>query len=88
MIAVCELQCKGISHEKVNSGFIYALRIAFPDQKILFYADISHISAIKSILIHDKIIINNIEFVSINVSERITYYSFFKTYFLILIQNL
>ena len=56
MIAVCELQCKGLSHEKVNSGFIYALSIAFPGEKILFYADHTHIEAIKYILKYKSII--------------------------------
>lgn len=83
MIAVCELQCKGISHEKVNSGFIYALRIAFPNQKIVFYAEKSHIYAIKSILKNDQVIIENIDFVTINFSDKLNYYSVFQTYFLL-----
>ena len=59
MIIICEPQCKYLSHEKVNSGFIYGIRLAYPQEKLRFYADISHIEAIKKILIHDNIIIEN-----------------------------
>ena len=54
MIVVCEPQCKSISHEKVNSGFIYGLRLAYPLETIRLYADASHIKALKEILIHDN----------------------------------
>jgi hypothetical protein len=62
MIIICEPQCKGFSHEKVNSGFIYALRLAFPEEKLVFYADGTHIDSIQNILSNDKIIISNIEY--------------------------
>jgi len=83
MIAVCELQCKGLSHEKVNSGFLYALRITFPNEKILFFAEQSHISSIRSILINDKIEIQNLEFAEINFPDKTSYYSICSTYFLL-----
>jgi hypothetical protein len=66
MIVICEPLCKGVSHEKVNSGFIYGLSIAFPDEKLRFYAEATHIEAIKRILIHDKISIRDIEYKAIN----------------------
>ena len=50
MIVICEPQCKSFSHEKVNSGFLYALRLAFPNDRLVFYAHYSHIVSIKSIL--------------------------------------
>lgn len=62
MIIICEPICKGISHEKVNSGFIYGLRLAFPDEKIRVYAAATHIMAIKDILKHDNIFISDIEY--------------------------
>lgn len=69
MIIICEPQCKGISHEKVNSGFIYGLSLAFPEEKIRFYADATHIEAIKKILDHDKVLINKIEYVPLHFSH-------------------
>ena len=65
MITICEPQMKSFSHEKINSGFIYKLRLAFPDEKLIFYAHRSHILAIKEIFIHDKIDLKNIEYVPI-----------------------
>ncbi len=78
MIVVCEPQCKSISHEKVNSGFLYGLRLAFPDDKILFYADQTHIDAIKNILNHDKIKIGNIEYAPIKFVNTESIYAFVR----------
>lgn len=90
MIIICEPQCKGISHEKFNSGYIYGLRLAYPQETIRFYADISHIHAIRNILHHDNVIIENIEFIPItyrdvkndkgiySVTELLMYYLLFK----------
>ena len=68
MIVVCDLLCKSMSHEKVNSGFIYGLSLAFPDEAIRFYGDATHIEAIKKILVHDQILIEGLEFKPIKVS--------------------
>lgn len=57
MIIVCDPGCKGFCHENVNSGFIYGLRLAHPDETIRFYAEINHINAIINIFTHNKIII-------------------------------
>lgn len=67
MIIVADLLCKSVSHEKVNSGFLYALHLAFPGEKIRFYAEKSHIDAIKNILAHDGVAINCLEYRSINI---------------------
>jgi hypothetical protein len=66
MIIICEPQCKEFSHEKVNSGFIYALRLAYPEEKLLFYAHKTHIEAIRDILYHDNAVIDNIEYMPIS----------------------
>ncbi len=87
MIIICDPINKGISHEKVNSGFIYGLSLAYPQEAIRFYADITHIEAIKKILIHDKVLINTIEYIPIKFRDiysiwgMITYYSLFKKIF-------
>lgn len=88
MIVVCEPLCKKMSHEKVNSGILYGLSLAFPDEKLRLYADKTHIEAIKKILAHDKISIKNIEYKEISFGEQvslwqlmryfITFYNMFK----------
>ena len=87
MIIICDPLCRDVSHEKFNSGFIYGLSLAYPQEAIRFYADITHIEAIKKILTHDKIFINNIEYIPIkyrdlySIRGMLTYYSLFKKMF-------
>jgi hypothetical protein len=87
MIIICDPQCRDISHEKVNSGFIYGLSLAYPQEAIRFYADITHIEAIKKILIHDNVLINNIEYIPIkfrdlySIRGMLTYHSLFNKMF-------
>lgn len=66
MISICEPQCKTFSHEKFNSGFLYGLRLAFPQERLRCYAHASHIAAIQAILVRDGIVIGNIEYVPID----------------------
>lgn len=80
MIIICDLMCKGISHEKVNSGFISGLRLAFPTEKIIFYADPTHIVAIKNILQHDKIEIRQIEYKALHVKHNSFLFNIFNSY--------
>ena len=82
MIVVCEPQCLKMSHEKVNSGFLYGIRLAYPNEKILFYAADSHIRAIKHILIHDNVYLSNIEYKTIKFSVNDTLFSFVRYYLL------
>lgn len=87
MIVVCEPQCKAFSHEKVNSGFLYGLHLAYPQEKIRLYADISHIEAIKQVLINDNVSIDDIEYVAIafgnphSLVGMLGYYFLFKRIF-------
>jgi len=87
MIVICEPICREFSHEKVNSGFIYGLRLAFPDETLRFYADRTHINSIKEILAHDNVVIENIEYVPIkfidssSLSGALNYYRLFKKIF-------
>jgi hypothetical protein len=76
MIHICDLICKEMSHEKVNSGFIYGLRLAFPNEKIIVYADKSHTDALASILKVDSIEIGNIDYVPVSLGNqnRLLYY--------------
>jgi len=61
VIVVCEPQCVGSSHEKVNSGFLSLVRRAFPDEQIRFYADGTHVSAMQRMLAHDGVAVGNLE---------------------------
>lgn len=83
MIHICDLICKEMSHEKVNSGFIYGLRLAFPEERIRVYADKSHILAIISILKHDGIKLDNIEFHPVKINSKPALFSYLKYYLLI-----
>lgn len=93
MITICEPQCREISHEKVNSGFLYGLRLAYPQETIKFYADITHIEAIKKILVHDNVIMDDIEYIpikfrdSLSISGIFTYYFLFKKMFSTALNN-
>jgi hypothetical protein len=70
LIVVCEPQCKAFSHEKFNSGFLYGLRLAFPEERLCFYGDASHIDSLRKILAHDKVSIENIEYVPVRFRIR------------------
>ncbi|OGJ37766.1 MAG: hypothetical protein A2182_03135 [Candidatus Pacebacteria bacterium RIFOXYA1_FULL_38_18] len=84
MIIVCEPQCKGVSHEKINSGFIYGLRFAYPNEKITFFSDASYFKNIKEILKIGKTRINNLSHFSIsfNASKSFSIQGIFRYYFL------
>ena len=72
MIVIVEPQCLGLSHEKVNSGFLYLIRKAFPNEKIVVFADKSHINSLKYIIKYDNLIIDNISFRNIFVPKFFT----------------
>ena len=87
MIVICEPLCKGLSHEMVNSGFIYGLRLAFPGEQIRFYADSTHIEAIKKILENDNVNVDPIEYRphyfndrSFLVSVVLYYFNFYRIF--------
>lgn len=89
MIIVCEPQCKGISHEKVNSGFIYGLRLAYPKEKITFFADTSHFKELKNIFKSNSVSIKDLKHIPISFSADksfsiggiILYYLLFRKIF-------
>ena len=81
MIVICEPICKAFSHEKVNSGFIYGLRLAYPNETLRFYAHASHIKSIKEILAYDKVVVENIEYIAVNFKDSSTIGGALKYYF-------
>jgi hypothetical protein len=81
MIVIVEPQCLGLSHEKVNSGFLLLIRKAYPNEKIIVFADKSHIKSLEYIIKFDNLIIDDITFKSIYVPKFFT--PFHSLYFFI-----
>ncbi|MBC7428128.1 MAG: hypothetical protein H7336_05925 [Bacteriovorax sp.] len=87
MIWVCEPLCRSFSHEKVNSGFLYSMSLAYHDEKIIFLSHKSHLKSISDILKHDNVKIENLEYREIPFKQAGTFYSFicyfFQLYFIL-----
>ena len=87
MIAVCEPQCTGASHEKVNSGFLTALSLAFPDDELRVYCDPTHAAALRSVLERDGVTISKLAFRPLAVHDTfqirgvLAYHRTFKAIF-------
>lgn len=47
MILVCEPVCWGLEHVPVNSALLATIRLAFPYESILFYAEKSHLECVR-----------------------------------------
>ena len=69
MLIVCEPQCVGISHEKVNSGFLTLLHHTFPGEAIRLYADQTHNEMLQHILAHDGVTIDALEYRAFTVRD-------------------
>ena len=82
MIFVCEPSVTKFSHEKVNSGFLHALTLAYPNETIRFYAQNSHIQAMKSISELDGTDFSKINFVPITFGNPEGFAQFFRYHFL------
>lgn len=65
MIFICEPTCRGIDHERVNSGFIRALAAAYPCQNLQVYAHMSHAAALRDTMAQEGSTPPRIEFVPI-----------------------
>ena len=77
MIIICEPTCKGFSHEKINEGFIFKIRFAFPKEKLLIFAHSSHIKVLKRNFLNDKLSQENIFFKKISVAQNTPIIEFF-----------
>lgn len=47
MIAICEPNCKGLTHVPFNSALLASINLAFPHDDIIFLAENNHINCIK-----------------------------------------
>ncbi|MEQ8688393.1 MAG: hypothetical protein RIE86_24020 [Imperialibacter sp.] len=83
MIVLVEPLCQEMSHEKVNSGFIYGLQLAFPGEMIRMYAHATHIKAIKNVFVIDGIATKNIEYIPIKFDTSESVFAFIGYYFLL-----
>lgn len=89
MIIICEPQCKGISHEQVNSAFIYGLRLAYPQEKIVFFSDANYFLTLEKKWKNNDIVVDNFEHLPINFKTNkmysiggiINYFFLFKKIF-------
>lgn len=79
MIIVCEPSCKGYSHEKVNAGYLYGLKLAYPKEKILLFAHKSHLDILKVKV--EKYPINSSADIIFSIFGMIKYYFIFKNLF-------
>tara|TARA_B100000902_G_C27290603_1_gene906913 strand:+ start:436 stop:1722 length:1287 start_codon:yes stop_codon:yes gene_type:complete len=82
MIFIYELICKSHSHEVCNAGFLKLYSEAFPNEKIFFYSNNSHIDCVKKELtnqISDK----NVFFKKVSFSSDNGLINFIKKYFFI-----
>lgn len=65
---ICEAQCAGFEHVKVNAAFVLTLSLAFPEKRFLFLAEQGHLQLVKAELSSYQR--NNIDFTEICTPER------------------
>lgn len=70
MIFIYELICKKHSHEVCNAGFVKLYSISYPNEKIVFTADSTHINCIQSELENSENIEENILYKNISFSQN------------------
>lgn len=69
MIIIIEPQCRGFAHEQFNAAFLYGYSLAYPNDKIFFFAEKEHIKCVKSVLTTANLLLIKIEYKEINIPE-------------------
>jgi glycosyltransferase involved in cell wall biosynthesis len=69
MILICEMHCVGYEHVEVNAALIKAIQIAFPEQKLVFFAEQDHLFRVRQLL-SGRLTGEMIEYQTIQVPER------------------
>lgn len=69
MIIVVEPQCQGFAHEQFNAAFLYGYCLAYPQSKIVFFAESEHIKCVKSVLESSGLFLKQIEFKEIIIPD-------------------
>jgi hypothetical protein len=67
MIVVCEPTCRGVDHERVNSGFLRTLAAAYPGLALQVYAHKSHAVSLRKTLQEEGSVPPKLEFVPIRL---------------------
>jgi len=67
MLIVCEPLCVGFAHEKFNSAFLYGISLAYPEEKIVFFAEKNHIETVKENLNRDNKVLKNVVYKKIKL---------------------
>lgn len=62
MIAIVEMNCREFEHETPNSGFVYGVSNAYPEETVLFCAHAEYIANIQRIFRERNVVLNNVEF--------------------------
>ncbi len=70
MIIIVEPQCTGFAHEQFNAAFLYGYSLAYPDEKITFFAEKGHIKCIKDVFDSANLSLNEIVFTEIKIPEQ------------------
>ncbi len=72
MIVIIEPQCRGFEHEQFNAAFLYGYSLAYPNEKILFFAEKEHVKCVDDTLLSANILLNKIEYKEIEIPESKT----------------
>ena len=69
MLLIIELQCSGFAHEEFNAAFLYGYSLAYPEEKVFFFAEKSHINSVKDVLLSAQLSIKQLHFKEIIIPE-------------------
>lgn len=70
MIIVVEPQCRGYEHEQFNAAFLYGYCLAYPSEKIIFFAEKEHITYVKNLLKSLGLILKQLDFKEISIPDK------------------
>jgi hypothetical protein len=83
MIILIEPQCKGFAHEQVNAGFLRGYSLAFPEEKLIYFAEKEHISCIQEIFVSCSFSSDEIDFIENEIPDANRLSSIFRYYLLL-----
>lgn len=69
MIIIFEPQCTGFGHEQFNAAFLYGYSLAYPNEKIIYFAEKEHIKCIKDVFSSANLSLNEIVFTETEIPE-------------------
>lgn len=69
MIIIFEPQCIGFAHEQFNAAFLYGYSLAYPNEKIIYFAEKEHLKCVKHVFNSANLSLNEIVFTEIEIPE-------------------